>query len=357
MKRIPALDTLRAGAILWVILHHLNQTARLDGCPLLLRRFCEFGNSGVDLFFVLSGYLITRLLLAESLQTGRLNVPHFWYRRWLRTLPAYYVTLLLLVCLALAQSPPEVWPCLPSYFVFLQHYANGPRTVHFTWSWSLCAEEWFYLLLPLCLVAVRRAPFRPGPQTGLRLVAGAAFLCSLASRAWMHYLMYTGVVGSGWLSWTTHVRGHFRLDGLAAGVFVATLPRPRPTPRLLAALLAALGLLAVLTFAPRPEVVEVQRFALVALVFGVIVFASTGDSAWSRLRLPGAAFVADLSYSLYLTHLIAEKFVTRFCPTLAVWVQIAAFLGLTLVMSLALRYLVEIPFLKLRDHPSRQPAR
>src|SRR3954451_25261411 len=92
-RRLPALDSLRAFAILWVIGLHLSFHFDVERISPLLGRFLRCGGAGVDLFFVLSGYLIAGLVRSELRATGRLDVRRFWRRRWMRTLPAYYVTL------------------------------------------------------------------------------------------------------------------------------------------------------------------------------------------------------------------------------------------------------------------------
>src|ERR1700722_14593981 len=94
-KRLPVLDLLRAVAILWVILHHLIDRFVLLDANTTFLKVLNSGNAGVDLFFVLSGYLIGRIILSEVRRPGELRVWSFWYRRWMRTLPAYFVTLLL----------------------------------------------------------------------------------------------------------------------------------------------------------------------------------------------------------------------------------------------------------------------
>ena len=92
-RRLPALDTLRGLAILSVVAFHFRGVYLGEAAYPWLHAFLQSGASGVDLFFVLSGYLIAGLILSEWRQTGGLEAGRFWRRRWMRTLPAYYVVL------------------------------------------------------------------------------------------------------------------------------------------------------------------------------------------------------------------------------------------------------------------------
>jgi peptidoglycan/LPS O-acetylase OafA/YrhL len=110
------------------------------------------GLLGVDLFFVLSGFLIGGILfdMGENLRRPRI-VMGFWLRRWLRTLPNYYLFLIINILVWLPFYRPHVFQrVVPPYLVFLQSFAHRPSWF-FVESWSLCVEEWFYILFPLAL--------------------------------------------------------------------------------------------------------------------------------------------------------------------------------------------------------------
>lgn len=141
------LDVLRAIAIILVVASH---------CTYLLPEFNQqltnairlLGATGVDLFFVLSGYLIGGIII-KNLSSGKTkfkDLLHFWKRRWLRTLPNYFVVLFLNVILLFILNEPlikKVWLYIP----FLQNFAT-PHPDFFTEAWSLSIEEYAYLILP-----------------------------------------------------------------------------------------------------------------------------------------------------------------------------------------------------------------
>jgi peptidoglycan/LPS O-acetylase OafA/YrhL len=185
-ERVSALDGMRAVAVMVVILH-----AGLSWLP--------GGFLGVDVFFVLSGYLITTLLLTELDRTGRVNLTAFWARRARRLLPA----LLVLVAVVSAVSPMVLPPTETALIrddalSALAYVANwrmisrgtdyfaqtaAPSPLQHTWS--LAIEEQFYLLWPLVLLLLLR--WRPGRRQGLVAVVAIAVLGAVAS------------VAAGWL--------------------------------------------------------------------------------------------------------------------------------------------------------------
>ena len=162
----PALDALRGVAILWVLLYHLelnyslhawdffHRVHQLIGVPLedWLARVPEMGYLGVDLFFVLSGFLITGLLLPE-LDTG-VRVKRFWLRRFWKIVPPYALAVVAGIALAYATEPPTRATDLWGQALFVQNYTRQLPVLSHTWS--LAVEEHFYLLYPLVLVLVPR---------------------------------------------------------------------------------------------------------------------------------------------------------------------------------------------------------
>jgi peptidoglycan/LPS O-acetylase OafA/YrhL len=151
--RVYGLDVMRAlAALLIVYLHgntilgHLSPT--LASIPLM---------DGVDLFFALSGFLIGGIILREINKDGFALHPflkRFWIRRWFRTLPNYYLFLLINILLIYTGLVKDGYlnKFLTTFFVFMQNF-HKPYDYLFWESWSLAVEEWFYLLFPLVLAA------------------------------------------------------------------------------------------------------------------------------------------------------------------------------------------------------------
>ncbi|MGH0031967.1 MAG: acyltransferase family protein [Myxococcota bacterium] len=213
--RVPALDGLRGVAILMVLFFHatvVEPEGALEG--LVYGAFRNFGWAGVDLFFVLSGFLITGVLL--DAKRGPRPLRSFYARRVLRIFPVYYGFLALAFLLAPAfagdafrPGDDAVW-----YWLYLQNFATAAAG---DWShgrflnlfWSLAIEEQFYLLWPWVVLRCDLAT--------LRRVCVAAFAASLALRC--------ALVLHDAAPVAVYVLTPARLDGLAAGAFVAVAAR------------------------------------------------------------------------------------------------------------------------------------
>lgn len=149
-QRIFGLDVVRASAILMVVFSHVYYLIDSSN-SLLISVSGLFGFFGVELFFVLSGFLIGTILLkkyiSESFSYKEIFV--FLKRRWFRTLPTYYLVLILNIIVALVFGYSiDGWA---SYFVFFQNFTDY-KINFFTESWSLSVEEWTYLLIPFVLI-------------------------------------------------------------------------------------------------------------------------------------------------------------------------------------------------------------
>ncbi len=228
MSHIPALDGLRAIAIAMVVAFHYG--------------FLDCGWLGVQLFFVLSGFLITRILLEAREQRFGHYLGRFWRRRALRIFPLYFGYLLLLSAVFIAIGAPAAFRDSAVYLFTYTYNLTRPflfkGSPAFTHFWSLCVEEQFYLLWPLAVffVAPRRLP-----QLTIAMIAVAPLARLVLGDLWMQTLRVPFHVGDA-IYWSPLCQ----MDALATGAVVAMLRLPervRHPRRIFAAtLVLALGL-------------------------------------------------------------------------------------------------------------------
>jgi peptidoglycan/LPS O-acetylase OafA/YrhL len=355
--RQPGLDLLRALAIVLVVIYH----AGIFGFA-LPSDWHRFGWVGVDLFFVLSGYLIAGQLLAPLARGKRPKLSRFFWRRALRILPAYLVILAVYFFLPALREFPEI-PPLWKFLGFVQNIDLRGGTA-FSHAWSLCVEGQFYLLLPFLLLLIVRW------RHGGALVVCAVLLAGIILRATLAHLYPAGTGVSFrafqrliyYPTWT-------RLDPLVFGVSLAAIEQFRPhwwqqltgSARWLwfpglAAIVYGLYLgeqdLTVTTC--------VWQFPLIALGMALLlVCAVSSRLPLRRVAVPGAAFLASIAYSVYLSHKLVIHLVTKFCagrniPLTSVAAIILDLIAILLIGAL-LFFAVERPFLQLRHR--RAPAR
>lgn len=161
MQRNFGLDVIRSFAIIMVLIGHVIPDNTLNKSLLSIAML--FRGYGVELFFVLSGFLIGKILInlyQQGLNTS--NIKNFYIRRWFRTLPLYYLVLLINIFIyKFAHQDTNIFSGFYlKYLVFIQNF--DIRHMHFfNPSWSLAVEEWFYLLLPLLLVAFYKIKIKP----------------------------------------------------------------------------------------------------------------------------------------------------------------------------------------------------
>ncbi|UGB37970.1 acyltransferase family protein [Frateuria soli] len=358
MHRLPGLDLLRAWAIVWVVLFHSYVVGGLG------EDFAWLGNDGwmgVDLFFVLSGYLIGYQLLAPLARAEPLAWRAFYRRRAFRILPAFLVVLAVYVVWpALREAPglAPAWQFLSFTLNLLIDYGHDKAFSH---AWSLCVEEHFYLLFPwLAWWLVRRPSPRKALAVGLGVVA---FGMAVRGYVWLHAM--APVMGQpGPAFGLRFVEGIYyatwaRLDGLLAGVALAALRVGRPQAwtqlqRHAGVVLAVgLGLLALAWWLFRERLglwPSVAGYPLLSLALALCVGASTAMPA--RRAVPGAGWLARVSYSVYLSHKLALHAVATWW--VGPWqlnglVAFAFYAAGVLVVGAALYYAVERPFLRWRE--------
>lgn len=354
LHRVPALDGLRAVAVALVFGTHF--TAAVGGrFATVLGTWWRQGHLGVDCFFVLSGYLITTILLRERGDPRGLT--RFWKRRALRILPAYFLYLVALMLLArftrVLADPHDyaMGADAPLFFSFLGNVPNasGRDPGHvLTPLWSLAIEEQFYLLWPFAVRALR-------PRAAVYL-AGALVLTGAALRA-----ILWDSVGAERLYYMTPTR----LDGLLVGALLAyALADPRWRARVLRASVPsfapACAVLA-LALATRGGVygTEHRELAcvgptLVALAFAaVLVHLLEGRGLLTRV-LSSRPFVAvgRVSYGMYLVHMLVGVGAARWLPNAPGELRMASWIGASWAVAWALYEGVEKRFTALGGRAS-----
>ena len=230
-RHLPALSGLRALAVLGVMAYHL-QLGWASG-----------GYLGVDLFFVLSGFLITTLLLEEWVATAAINLAAFWSRRARRLLPALFLVVLALAVYLVANAEfagPGAngaidlsalrgdaiatllyvgnWHAIYAHQSYFAQFSSPSPLQH---TWSLAIEEQFYLVWPLLLALVLRASRRSWRQVGL----GLTVVVGLGSAALMALLFHPGADPT-----RIYYGTDTRLFDLMAGAAVAFVAAARPQP-------------------------------------------------------------------------------------------------------------------------------
>ena len=368
MSRLPGLDLLRAIAIAWVMVFHSFVVGGLgDNFDWLSR----FGWMGVDLFFVLSGFLIGSQVLKPLARGEPLGFGDFYLRRAFRILPAFLVVLALYLAMPEFREAPgmQPWWQFATFTVnFLIDYGHNKAFSH---AWSLCVEEHFYLLFPLLAWGLTRRP----SAAKFVCVCVAIVLAGIAIRTcvWVFDMAPARGVGNIGRSFDRRFIEDMyyptwnRLDGLLAGVVLATIKmfrRPlwdRLQARANIALVAGLAVvgLAIWLFQDRVGLIGNSiGWPILSAGLGLLVFAGAGTRSWiGRWRVPGAGWLALISYSLYLVHkpvyhMVNDAFGAQLQGRGVV--AFAAYAAAALLAGALLHYAIERPFLQLRDRFARR---
>ena len=350
-KRQPGLDLLRALAIVIVVIYH----AGIMGFP-LPGDVHRFGWIGVDLFFVLSGYLIGGQLLSQLASSHSIKLKRFFARRALRILPAYLVVLAIYFFLPAWREYPTISP-LWKFLVSVQNIGLRGGT-SFSHAWSLAVEDQFYLLLPVIVLLLARRPRAALLFPCLLVLMGLALRWSVA----LQNLTATGISWRAFQTWIYYVTW-CRLDPLIFGVALAAIEKFRPqwwqrltdsAPWLWLPGLASISYALYLSDADQNNVAQaVWAFPLIALGMAtLLVCAVSSRLSFSRIKIPGAAFIASIAFSAYLIQKLVIHAVAQFCaaheiattsavPLIAV--QLCVYAAGTVLF-----FAVERPFLQLR---------
>jgi peptidoglycan/LPS O-acetylase OafA/YrhL len=291
-QRIPGLDGLRGIAILLVIFSHVLQTYHWNQTVPFVWRIA-LGPTGVTLFFVLSGYLITALLLREHNQHGRISVAGFYRRRFYRIAPAFLVYLAIIATLAYMGVVAAKWLDFAASLAFVANYAHLPWVLLHTWSLSV--EQQFYLLYPLLLLwGLRQKTKRP-----LLVVLVVTLFIPIAVR-WLNQVSGVWPIDAAYSS-------EGRADALAYGCLCSIFQRHGSAQwqRSLqaGALPLAMALAAIAIALPVGTARILLHNSLMGLATALALYACTiHPGLWLTRTLDAAPLRAFglISYSLYL---------------------------------------------------------
>lgn len=332
MQRNFALDALRALAIMLVFTAH---TINAFGSPAMFAPL-QFGGTGVDLFFVLSGWLIGNQLFIEKQKYGDIDVPRFWVRRWMRTMPAYYAVLSVTIAQQYLTKNDFEFPW--AHIFFLQNYQEELKLFYV--SWSLSVEEQFYLMI---------APFSVFLLKQKKQVQLALFIALLLTPSLFRLL--------GW--YDNYNQTHVRLDCCAMGVLLAYMKNYKTNVwSVLQQFLKYLfptSVFAYLAFyASRynPEWgFEDPSKLILAIVFGIWVMWTDFTNFQIKYRWQYITkYISTRSYAMYLLHVDALVATERLIDTSNLFIFYICALTITFLLSEILYRAVETPIMNARRY-------
>jgi len=304
-SRNANLDLTRACAILMVVIYHTIQM--LPQKNSVLWQFVQAGRYGVDLFFVLSGFLIGGLYWNEQIQFGNVYKLRFILRRILRTAPPYFITLLLAYTgVFISRNEPFDF----GYLFFFQNYYI--RIPFFFISWSLCVEEHFYLFLPFFLYVLRIRAFKD------RIV----LILLLTSFFPLIFRVFTFVPSSNPPFGYYFTASHLRFEGLILGILASYIfINNNSTVKLMLRYKYAIyfsTLLLLFSTSLLPErIMYTAGYYLLAVLFSLSVLVASVDNPGKLARSHFVFIIAITSYSIYLTHAMVIHIVLKLSDKLS----------------------------------------
>lgn len=291
-RYVPELDGFRGIAIILVVGFH----AGLPG-------FRVGGYLGVDLFFVLSGYLITSILLQEKENKGRIDILNFYFRRWARLAPAFFVLILFTIIanVFIINNTGQIFSDIISAFGYIANWTRAfgsGSPMYLGHVWSLAIEEQFYLVWPILLSALLSA-------ISYRRIFSFVIILSLLSGTWRAWLSYHGApIDRIYNGTDTRIDCLFIGCALALSKDYALISFLRK--QIIAAICAISTFLIIfLNFRYDSQFMYIVGFAIVSLSAAVIInylVSETGSRLCCVFRLNVLVYIGKLSYSLYLWH-------------------------------------------------------
>ncbi|WP_375394764.1 acyltransferase family protein [uncultured Sphingomonas sp.] len=342
--RQPGLDVVRGTAILLVLLFHGGLPLGVPALDAVFRPLFAVGWIGVDLFFVLSGFLVGRMILVETASSGRVDRRRFFRRRALRLWPVLWLYLAALLALGGTGAWRMVWPVL----LHVQNYDDQAPS-HL---WSLAVEEHFYLGAVLMIPPLLRRGGYPLVERALLAVMAACLLLRLGALATGVPLLH--------LQWQTQ----YRLDAPAFGVLMASISLHQPA--LFARLArrrgwwfaAAVAGTVIMGVAGDGDFRHGPGFTIAYLAAGAFVMALVGTRipravAWPAGRLAALGVIA---YPVYVWHASIGVTVRAVGTQVPSPLLVVGAIAGAIVVGAAVHVLVERPAMRLRDRSHQRLA-
>lgn len=338
--RYQGLDFLRGIAIIGVLLRHLETETWIAG-P---------GGYGVDLFFVLSGFLVSGLLFSEYIRNGKINAGRFLIRRGFKIYPSFYFFILSTITLfAVLYDSYFSKNAILSEVFFLQSY------IHPMWShtWSLAVEEHFYIFLVIIIYFFAKFNLLQGK--GMITLFTLIILTTMTLRYF--YVQYTYSINQEAFFYT-----HLRMDGLFTGALLGyfwhfrknALEKFYNSKKLIVWVIPILILPALILKTNHPFMLTFgfNLFHL-ACAFSILFLLKNGDeekpekkNIFSKLK-SAVSFIGVYSYAIYLWHLPVQNILLRNIPNMVI--ESVVYITLSLAVGIGMSMLIEKPMLKLRD--------
>ncbi len=355
-KRIFGLDVLRFFAIISVVFAHGLMLEKAETSFPWIRMI-----NGVELFFVLSGFLIGQIIYKTFVLKSDFSfhtILIFWIRRWLRTLPMYYFILILqLVFAYYAINTNDIQYFDFRFLFFLQNFND--YFVNFYWeSWSLSIEEWFYFLFPILFYIIANVGFKKLiSQNNIFLITSLLFIIlpligkfNLISSTELNHFWFENKVAKNVI---------YRLDAIGIGLFAAWLKMNFSKLWLSSKhFFLILGLLLMYWMLYDDFKQHSNRNGI---IFIFIINVSCAmllpfmDNWTNKLKIVGGAitYISKISYSMYLVNLgIVAQVIMKWIPPTnktEAWLTYILYWILTILLASLFYYGIEQPFLKLRD--------
>ena len=357
--RISGLDTLRAIAIILVLMCHYEIFVSHKPTFGFLGKI---GWVGVDLFFLLSGYLISNQIFSSIVNQRDFSLKTFYYRRVLRTLPNYLLVLGIYFLIA-AFRENEILQPLWKFLTFTQNVNLNVGTA-FSHAWSLCIEEQFYLIFPVLALLISYTKSR---QTGWLIVLGTLVAgIALRSALWIYYVQDSGSFVHAYYS-KIYYSTWCRLDELVLGVSIGMLKNfdknrwlrfvEKGNFILIFGLIGS-TIAGYLFFQYHFSLLMAAiGYPLLAISFAALTIAALSPTCYlHNIKIPGAASLAFWSYAIYLVHkplmvitntMLLKLNVTN--PSLVVFIAMLV----SVFSGWLLYFCIEAPILRFRDKLSK----